>query len=54
LLDRAIAKIDALEVAQMKRTYTDVLDWFGPFANAGLSLLGLSLIALLGVRYTSW
>ena len=53
-LKGVFARIDAMEVAQMKRTYADVLDWFGPFATAGLSLLGLSLISLLGVRYTPW
>ena len=53
-LKGVFARIDSMEVAQMKRTYADVLDWFGPFATAGLSLLGFSLMSLLGLRYTPW
>ena len=53
-LKGVFAKIDSMEVAQMKRTYADVLDWFWPFATAGLSLLGISLCSLLGLRYTPW
>ena len=43
-----------MEVAELTRTYAEVLDWFNPFAIAGLSLIGVSLLSLLGVRYTPW
>ncbi len=53
-LQNVFARIDKMEVAEMKRTYAEVLDWFQPFAIAGLSLIGISLISLLGLRYTPW
>jgi len=53
-LQNVFRQIDAMEVAEMKRTYAEVLDWFFPFCVAGLSLIGLSLFSLLGLRYTPW
>jgi Ca-activated chloride channel family protein len=53
-LQNVFRKIDSMEVAKLTRTYAEVLDWFGPFAIAGLSFIGLSLISLLGMRYTPW
>jgi len=53
-LEAVFRRIDAMEVAQMKRSYAEVLDWFGPFAWAGLSLIGASLFSLLWLRYTPW
>ena len=38
----------------MKRTYAEVIDWFRPFAIAGLALIGMSLISLVVMRYTPW
>ena len=53
-LNAVFQQIDKMRVAKMKRTYAEVLDWFTPFAIAGLSFLGLSLISILGLRYTPW
>lgn len=53
-LQSVFRQIDAMEVADLSRSYAEVLDWFGPFSIAGLSFLGLSLISLLGLRYTPW
>ena len=53
-LQNVFRRIDAMEVAEMKLTYAEVLDWFSPFAIAGLSLIGVSLLSLLGLRYTPW
>ena len=47
-------RIDAMEVAELEQTYAEVLDWFLPFAIAGVSFLGMSLLSLLGLRYTPW
>ena len=32
----------------------ELVDWFLPFCIAGLSVLGVSLLFLLGWRYTPW
>ncbi|MEL7496212.1 MAG: vWA domain-containing protein [Planctomycetota bacterium] len=53
-LNNVFRRIDQMRVAKMKRTYAEVLDWFSPFSIAGLSFIGLSLLAMLGVRYTPW
>ena len=53
-LNGVFRRIDQMRVAKMKRTYAEVLDWFTPFSIAGLSFLGLSLISLLGLRYSPW
>lgn len=53
-LQGVFKKIDSMEVAEMERTYAEVLDWFFPFAVAGISLAGLSMLSLLGLRYTPW
>lgn len=53
-LQNVFDRIDKMEVAKMTRTYAEVLDWFGPFSLAGITFVGLSLISLLGIRYTPW
>lgn len=53
-LNGVFRHIDNMRVAKMKRTYSEVLDWFGPFAITGLSLLGVCLLSVLGLRYTPW
>ena len=53
-LQYVFQQIDKMEVAEMKQSYAEVLDWFKPFAITGLSLIGVSLISLLGLRYTPW
>ena len=53
-LSEVFAKIDAMKVVKLKRTYAEILDWFGPFSIAGLALVGMSLVSILGMRYTPW
>lgn len=53
-LQNVFRKIDSMEVAELTRTYAEVLDWFKPFAIAGLSFIGVALCSLLGLRYTPW
>ena len=53
-LQSVFKKIDSMEVAELKRTYAEVLDWFFPFAIGGMSFIGLALMYLLGLRYTPW
>lgn len=53
-LENVFRRIDAMEVAEMKRSYAEILDWFFPFCVAGLSFVGLSLISMICLRYTPW
>ena len=53
-LEEVFAKIDAMKVVKRKRTYAEILDWFGPFSIAGMALVGISLLSILGMRYTPW
>lgn len=47
-------RIDRMQVAEMKRTYPEIVDWFSPFSICGLVFAGLSLISLTGLRHTPW
>lgn len=53
-LKEVFREIDSMEVAKMKRTYAEILDWFTPFSIAGLSFVMLSLLSVLGLRYSPW
>jgi len=53
-LQNVFRRIDSMEVAEMKQTYAEVLDWFFPFCILGLVFIGTSLISQLGMRYTPW
>jgi Ca-activated chloride channel family protein len=53
-LEGVFNRIDKMEVAEMKQTYAEVLDWFRPFSIAGISMAGLALMSLLMFRYTPW
>lgn len=46
--------IDKMQVARMKQSYAELLDWFAPFSIAGLSFVGVTLCSLVGMRYTPW
>ncbi|WP_442481725.1 vWA domain-containing protein [Aeoliella sp. SH292] len=47
-------RIDSMEQAQMERTSADAVDYYRPYALAGLSIMGLALVGSLGMRYTPW
>ncbi len=53
-LQDVFRRIDQMQVAEMKQSYAEVLDWFKPFSIAGLVFIGFSMIGLLGLRYTPW
>jgi Ca-activated chloride channel family protein len=53
-LQSVFRRIDAMEVAELTRTYAEILDWFAPFTIAGVAMIGISLLSLLGLRYTPW
>jgi Ca-activated chloride channel family protein len=47
-------RIDAMQQAELEKTIAETLDNYFPFCVAGLSVLGLSVLSLFGVRYTPW
>lgn len=53
-LEAVFSRIDAMNRAKLEKTAPETLDFFGPFCVAGLSLLGLSSLATMGLRYTPW
>lgn len=53
-LKSIFASIDGMQQAEMERTAADAVDYYQPFAIVGLSLVGLSLVCSLGLRYTPW
>ncbi|MCY2960347.1 MAG: VWA domain-containing protein [Planctomycetota bacterium] len=53
-LKRVYARIDSMQKARMEKTQAEAADHFGPWALGALSLLGLGLMALFGLRTTPW
>ena len=53
-LEAVFARIDQMRKAPLKRVKPDPIDYFQPFAITGLSLGGLYLLSLFGLRYTPW
>ncbi len=53
-LKAVFARIDEMQKAPIKRVMPDPIDFFQPFALAGLSLGGMYLLTLFGLRHTPW
>lgn len=53
-LKAIFAKIDEMEKAPLKRVTPDPVDFFQPFALAGLGIGGVFLLTLFGLRPTPW
>lgn len=53
-LQSVFERIDRMEVAELKQTYAEVLDWFGPFSIAGVSFSAMTMVSFLTLRYTPW
>jgi Ca-activated chloride channel family protein len=53
-LKAVFAKIDEMQKAPLKRVTPDPVDFFQPFALAGLGIGGLYLLTLFGLRHTPW
>ncbi|MBE0542831.1 MAG: VWA domain-containing protein [Verrucomicrobia bacterium] len=47
-------RIDSMSPAKLKPSMPQPADWFWPFVTAGLSLLGLKVVSLFGLRFTPW
>jgi Ca-activated chloride channel family protein len=53
-LERVFARIDEMQETRLEKTRAEAADHFVPFCIAGLAVLGLSLLALFGLRHTPW
>jgi hypothetical protein len=53
-LKEVFHRIDAMKPARLKPSTPEPADFFWPFAMAGLGLLGVQVVSVLGVRYTPW
>jgi len=53
-LKEVFHRIDAMKPARLKPSTPEPADFFWPFALAGLGLLGVQMVSVLGVRYTPW
>ena len=53
-LERVFESIDEMSKAELEQVAADLVDWFWPFALAGLCALGLYGLIQLGLRYTPW
>jgi len=53
-LSQVFQSIDKMQVTRLEKVQTETLDDLGPWCWLGLGLLGLSLLASLGARYTPW
>lgn len=53
-LKRIFARIDSMQKARMEKTQAEAADDFRPWTLAALSVLGLGLLALFGLRTTPW
>ncbi|MEZ6185314.1 MAG: vWA domain-containing protein [Planctomycetota bacterium] len=53
-LEHVFARIDAMQPVKLEKVAAEAQDLFGPFARAGLILLGLACLAGFGLRRTPW
>ena len=53
-LKGVFAEIDKMTKTELQQGTAELVDWFVPFAIAGLSVLGVYMLFLLGWRYTPW
>ncbi|MCR9244723.1 MAG: VWA domain-containing protein [bacterium] len=53
-LEGVFKSIDEMSKAELEQTTAELVDWFWPFALAGLCVLGVLGLMQLGLRYTPW
>lgn len=47
-------RIDEMTKAKLEQGTAELVDWFVPFCIAGLALLGVYGLVMIGLRYTPW
>ncbi len=53
-LKGVFSAIDEMTKTELEQVTAELVDWFAPFAIAGLSVLGVFMLFMLGWRYTPW
>lgn len=53
-LKSVFRRIDEMKKTELEKSTAEKMDYFFPYCVVGMSLLGTSLWALFGVRYTPW
>ncbi len=53
-LDTVFQRIDEMQETRLERTAAETMDNFFPYSLAGLIVLGMSSLAMFGLRYTPW
>jgi Ca-activated chloride channel homolog len=53
-LKGVFADIDEMTKTELEQGTAELVDWFWPFGIAGLGVLGLYMLFMLGWRYTPW
>lgn len=53
-LEGVFRRIDEMQETRMEKVAAETTDNYAPFCIGGLSLLGISLLSLFGIRYTPW
>ncbi len=53
-LKEVFRRIDQMKVTRLQKTAPEKMDYHFPFCAAGLALLGLAALCLLGIRNTPW
>jgi Ca-activated chloride channel family protein len=53
-LEHVFARIDQMQLTRLEKTHSEAADDFGLLSLAALALVGLSLLAGFGLRYTPW
>ena len=53
-LPTIFARIDQMQKTRLEKTHAEAADEFAPWCLAALGLVGLSLVAAFGLRYTPW
>jgi Ca-activated chloride channel family protein len=53
-LKEVFKRIDEMKPARLEPSAPEPVDFFRPFAVAGLALLGLKTLSLFGLRYSPW
>jgi Ca-activated chloride channel family protein len=53
-LDAVFRDIDQMQKAKFKQVTSDWVDYYRPLSVAGISVAGLWVLTLLGLRYTPW
>ena len=47
-------RIDDMQQTELEKVAAETMDYYAPYCVVGLSLLGVSLLSLFGLRYTPW